>query len=53
MTVREVADLLRVHPHTVRRLIRDAELASYRVGRQIRVRRDDVEEYIRRQLAAG
>jgi excisionase family DNA binding protein len=50
-TVDEVAEKLRVSPATVRTLIRQGELKAIRVGGQLRVRREDLEEYIRTHQA--
>lgn len=45
----EVAELLRVHPRTVKRLASQGGLPGFRVGGQWRFRREAIEEYIRRQ----
>ena len=45
----EVAEMLRVHPRTVKRLASQGELPGFRVGGQWRFRREAIEEYIRRQ----
>ena len=42
----EVAELLRVHPHTVRRLIRTGDLTGFIVGKTTRVTAESVEELI-------
>jgi excisionase family DNA binding protein len=44
LTVQETADILRVSPVTVRRFIKSRRLAAVRVGRALRVRREDVEK---------
>jgi excisionase family DNA binding protein len=44
MTVQETARLLRVSPVTVRRFIASRRLPAVRVGRGVRVRREDVEK---------
>jgi len=43
---RELADLLGVAVITVRRLVDRGDLPYYRVGRQKRFRREDVEAYL-------
>jgi len=45
LTVPEVAERLRVHPITVRRLIKAGRLPAVRVGRAVRVRVEDVEAF--------
>lgn len=44
-TKKEVADHLKVTEHVVRRLIETGELKHIRVGRYVRVRQDQIEEY--------
>ena len=44
MTVRELADYLRLHKVTVYRLIRRGDMPAVRVGRSWRLRREDVEK---------
>jgi excisionase family DNA binding protein len=46
MTVREVARLCRVHEVTVRRHIASGRLKAVRVGRQVRVRSEDVDNFV-------
>ncbi len=50
LTVAEVADLLRVSTMTVYRLIRSGDLPAVRVGRNYRVRRADLDEYLEQQV---
>lgn len=47
LTVVEVAEHLKLHPKTVRRLIRDGYLPAIRVSRRgdFRISRDDLEKY--------
>lgn len=45
LTVREVAQALRVSPMTVRRHIAAGKLSAVRVGRSIRISRDAVERF--------
>ena len=46
LTPREVADLLRVSPMTVYRLIKAGELRAVRVGKAYRILEDDVDAYV-------
>ncbi len=50
LTAAEVADQLRVSTMTVYRLIRRGELAAVRVGRNYRVRAEDLETYLGAQV---
>ena len=47
LSVREVAETLRVSPRTVQRLIRANELRAFRVGRQLRIPELAVTEMLR------
>ena len=49
LTVRDVADLLKVSEKTVRRLQSRGDLPSFRVGTQVRFRRTDIEDWVDRQ----
>lgn len=42
----EVAELLRVHPHTVRRLIRTGHLTGFIAGKTTRVTVESVEQLV-------
>ncbi len=46
LTVNEVADLLRVSRMTVYRLIKTGEMSAVRVGRNYRLREEDVDTYL-------
>lgn len=48
MTVKEVADLLRVSNMTVYRLVKAGNLPAVRVGKNYRLKVDDVHTYIDR-----
>lgn len=45
LTVREVAEAMRVSQMTVYRLIRAGDLPAIRVGRNFRIRESDVDRY--------
>ena len=46
MTVREVAEFLRVHPSMLYKLIRKRELPAFKVGGDYRFSRDSIEKWI-------
>jgi excisionase family DNA binding protein len=48
LSLEEVAYRLGVSVQTVRRLIENGELKGVRVGRQWRVRQEDLDDYVRR-----
>lgn len=50
MTVSEVAEYLRVNPQTVYRKAKAGELPAVRIGRAIRFRRSELEEWLRSSL---
>jgi excisionase family DNA binding protein len=53
LTVREVAEILRVHQVTVYRLIRNGTLSPLRVGRVWRFDRGQVEDLVTREATQG
>lgn len=53
LTVAEVATLMRVSRMTVYRLIRRGELRAVRVGRNYRVREEDLNDYLESQAVPG
>jgi excisionase family DNA binding protein len=42
LTIREVAELLKLHPKTVNKLANAGRLPAYRIGRQWRFRKSEV-----------
>ena len=52
LTVAEVATVMRVSRMTVYRLIRRGQLQAIRVGRNYRVREDDLEKYLESQAVS-
>jgi excisionase family DNA binding protein len=53
LTVREVADAMRVSTMTVYRLIRAGALPAIRVGKHFRIRARDLDEYLKAQTFGG
>jgi excisionase family DNA binding protein len=53
LTVREVADTMRVSNMTVYRLIRAGELPAIRVGKHFRIREHELSEYLESQTVRG
>ncbi len=53
MTSDEVAAYLRVDVVTIRRLVNRGELPAYRVGGEYRFKRQELEEYLKRQRVPG
>jgi|TARA_R100001440_G_scaffold59873_2_gene79600 excisionase family DNA binding protein len=47
LSVREVAERLKVSPRTVQRLVRKKDLRAYRVGRQLRIPELAITELLR------
>jgi excisionase family DNA binding protein len=46
-TLQQIADMLQMHPETVRELVRRKELAAYKVGRRdYRVRKVDFDKFM-------
>ncbi len=48
LTIKEVADILRIHARTAYRLVKDGSLGAIRVGTQWRVTEDALHEYVAR-----
>ena len=54
MTVREVAQMMRVSNMTVYRLIRSGDMGAVRIGKNYRIRKNDVLAYLmRRSVRVG
>jgi excisionase family DNA binding protein len=52
-TVKQVAALWCVAPHTVYNLLNAHELSCVRIGRTIRIREEDIEEYEKKRCQAA
>jgi excisionase family DNA binding protein len=50
MTIEEAADYLRFHPSTVYRLARQGAIPAVKVGKQWRIHRQTLEDWVRRQM---
>ncbi len=55
LTLREVAEAVKVSETTIRRWVRDGSLAAYKVGKrgQLRVKEEDLEAFLERQRVGG
>ena len=53
MSREQVASVLGVSEDTVDRLVRDDELAAYKVRGLVRIWRDDLDDYLRRHRWRG
>jgi excisionase family DNA binding protein len=51
-TVSEIAQILDLHPKTVRRLIRDGRVRARKIGREWRVTKEDLRDYAHAELAS-
>ena len=47
LTIEEAAELLRIHPETIRRLLRLKRLPGKKIGREWRISREALDEYMR------
>ena len=50
-TLEEAANMLRLHPQTLRRWIREGKLPARRFGKQFRLRREDFESVAQPRVA--
>jgi len=46
LTVNEVADMLRVHPRTIRRWIHDKKLKAHKIEGVVRIDEQDLRDFI-------
>jgi excisionase family DNA binding protein len=53
LTIQETAGRLGLHPQTVRKIIKSGRLKVARIGRSIRIRPDDLEEFIENSQAGS
>jgi excisionase family DNA binding protein len=48
-TIEEVADILRVSPQTVRKLIKEKQLKAVRIGVQLRIKKEELDRFLESQ----
>jgi excisionase family DNA binding protein len=53
LTVEETARILRLHPETVKILLRDGKIPGRKVGRKWRVSQIDLDTYMREKKGEG
>lgn len=53
LTLRQAAERLQVSMSTIRRRVDEGEIPVVRIGRNIRVRPEDLEEYIETHVVEG
>ena len=51
LTLEEVAELLRVHPITIYRLLRERRIPAFKIGSEWRFNRESIEKWISRREA--
>ena len=49
-TIEEVAEALKLHPYTVRRLCREGKLPGFKVGGQWRFHKESIDKFIKSKV---
>jgi len=49
LTIEEAAQLLRIHPDTVRRLLREKRLPGKKIGREWRISQEALDNFVREE----
>jgi len=52
-TVEEVAQALKLHPYTIRRLSREKKIPAFKFGGQWRFRKDEIDIWSRNKKSSG
>ena len=52
-TAEEVAEVLRLHPYTVRRLCREKKVPAFKFGGQWRFKKEDIDQLIKKSKGAN
>jgi excisionase family DNA binding protein len=53
MTIEEAAEYLRFHPSTVYRLARQGAIPAVKVGKQWRIHRQTLDEWVQKQISGN
>jgi excisionase family DNA binding protein len=53
LTVKEVGEILRVHPSTLYRLVSEGRIPAFRVGTEWRFRKEGIERWMIAQTKGG
>lgn len=48
LTIDEVSAVLRVHPETLRRFIREGKINAYKIGRRKLISKEEMEKFIKK-----
>lgn len=48
LNIDEVSAVLRVHPETLRRFIREGRISAYKIGRRKLIEKSEVEKFIKK-----
>jgi excisionase family DNA binding protein len=46
LTIKDICDLLQIHPTTVYKMVREGSIPSFRIGSDWRFRRDRIERWM-------
>lgn len=53
LTIDEVAGVLRLTPYTVRKFLREKRLQGFKIGKEWRVRKDELDRFLRNEQASS
>lgn len=46
LNTKEASQLLRIHPETLRRFIREGKIRAYRIGKQKLIKEDELKNFV-------
>jgi excisionase family DNA binding protein len=52
-TAEEVAEALKLHPYTIRRLSREGKLPAFKIGGEWRYRKEEIDQWIGQRRGAS